>query len=92
VCIIFRGGWIDNIIVKKNHKSAEELEVWLTSLNYFEELTGIALGPEINSLLKTGGKRKVEAWSESKGKKVMLLSTRNRCQAKIIINGVKQFL
>lgn len=90
--IVFRGCWIDGIMIKRDHKSTEELEAWLTSLNYFEELTGIALGPEITDLLGKGGKRKVEAWSESKGKKIIPLGSRNRDQAKVIINGVKQAL
>ena len=92
VAIVFRGCWIDGIMIIEDHKSAEEVEAWLAGSNYFEELTGIALGPEIIDLLGKGGKIKVEAWSESKGKKIISIGSRNRDQARVIINGVKQIL
>jgi hypothetical protein len=92
VAIVFRGCWIDGIVIKEGDKSAEEVEAWLAGSNYFEELTGIALGPEMTGLLGKGGKREVETWSEGKGKKIIPLGSRNRDQAQVIIDGVKQAL
>jgi hypothetical protein len=92
IAIVFRGCWIDGIIIKKGYKSVEEVEAWLTCLNYFEELTGIALGHAMISVLGKEGRREIETWVEGKGKTIILLGSRNRSQAQVIIEGVKQAL
>jgi hypothetical protein len=46
----------------------------------------------MTGLLGKGGKREVETWSESKGKKIIPLGSRNRDQAQVIIDGMKQAL
>jgi hypothetical protein len=92
VAIVFRGCWIDGIMIREGYEAAREVEAWLAGSDYFEELSGIALGLEMINVLGAGGVRDVEEWAESKGKTVLPLGARNRHQAQVIIDGVKQAL
>jgi len=92
VAIVFRGCWIDGIMIKEGYEAVGEVEAWLAGSDYFEELSGIALGPGMMNVLGEEGAREVETWAESKGKTVLPLGTRNRRQAQVIIDGVKHAL
>jgi len=92
IAIVFRGCWIDGIMIRGGYEAVGELEAWLAGSDYFEELSGIALGLEMMNVLGGAGVRDVERWAEGKGKMVLPLGARNRQQAQVIIDGLKQAL
>jgi len=89
VAIVFRGCWIDGIMIREG---VGGVEGWLAGSDYFEELSGIALGLEMMNVLGEGGAKDMKNWAESKGKTILPLGARNRHQAQVIIDGVKQAL
>ena len=91
VAIVFRGGWVDGMAMRKGFSGSEDLEGWLGSLAYFEELHGVAIGGDLLELLCCGGAGRVAAWLEGKGKRVMPLVLRNAKQAGVIMEGLRSY-
>ena len=91
VAIVFRGGWVDGMAMRKGFGGSEDLEGWLCSLAYFEELHGVAIGGDLLELLGCGGVDRVAAWLEGKGKRVMPLALRNAKQAGVIMEGLRSY-
>jgi hypothetical protein len=88
VAVIFRGGWIDGIIAGRL-LGADAMEKWLEGSVYFKELNGIAIGSGMAQALGPETLREVEEWALEKKKTLMPLGRRNREQASVIIDGLK---
>ena len=86
VLFVFRGGWIDAIAMRRGIRGLVDLFSWLKETGYFEEISGIAFGEGFK-----------EAFGEKTGEENLEIplvkpSARNRGDAKVIIEGVRQWL
>lgn len=88
--MVFRGGWIDAISSSPSD-DVESLEAWLIKSRYMEEIHTISFGVCISSLL---GNRKpvLEDRLRGLGKRVWSVPKRNAEQARIILDGISEYL
>ncbi|MCX8182271.1 MAG: hypothetical protein N3D12_04060 [Candidatus Methanomethyliaceae archaeon] len=86
VLFVFRGGWIDAIVMKRGLKGLGELVTWLRETGYFEEVSGIAFGEGFRGAI--GG----DLGEKNLGMPMVSLSPRNRCDAEAIIEGIRHWL
>jgi hypothetical protein len=89
ILIVFRGGWLDGVVMKRG---LEGLEEWLGTSGFFEELSGFALGNGIIQMLGSARQRELASWLEAKGKRLIKMPPRNARQVKVIVEGVKSYI
>lgn len=87
LAFVFRGGWIDAIVMTREIKSPKELVNWLKEAGYYEELSGIALGEGMRRILGGQGSDEIGL-----GLPIVEICSRNRIQADVIIDGIRQWL
>jgi hypothetical protein len=92
IMIVFRGAWLDGMMVMKGVDSLEQLEGRIAGSNYFEELKGFALGRDFLSVLGQEGERAFEAWTADLGKGMLMLGNRNRELAEVMVRGIGEGL
>ncbi|MBC7112998.1 MAG: hypothetical protein H5T34_03095 [Candidatus Methanomethyliales bacterium] len=86
VLFVFRGGWIDAIVMKRGAKDLEDLVKWLRETGYFEEISGIAFGEGFRSAI---------GWKMNEkylGIPLMDVPPRNRRDAEVVIEGIRKWL
>lgn len=90
IVIIFRGGWIDGIMVNRGPTRLEELEKWLEVSPYFRELHGLAIGKDFLEVMGDDGACEFRAWAVSMGKEILEAGARNLRQAGVIIGALRE--
>ncbi|MEM3882998.1 MAG: hypothetical protein QXO23_06410 [Candidatus Methanomethyliaceae archaeon] len=86
VLFVFRGGWIDAIVMKRGLQDLRDLVSWLKETGYFEGISGIAFG---EGFRKAFGGNMGEKYLEIPVKSP---SSRNVGDANVIIEGIRQWL
>ena len=92
ITIVFRGCWMDGMLLLRSFESLEGLEHWLEGSTYFKELNGIALGDRLAGRISPGGQEELGRWIEGCDKAILKLVPRNQRQAKVIVEGLSEFL
>ncbi len=90
VVIVFRGGWIDAMMARRE-TDLGGLKGWLGASRYCEELSGISLGSEAAAAIGEEGVREIASWAEGAGWAVVSLPRRSRAQAEAIIEGIRRY-
>lgn len=86
VLFVFRGGWIDAIVMKRGLHDLRDLVNWLKETGHFGEISCMAFG---EGFRKAFGGNMVEKYLEIPLKSP---SPRNVGDANVIIEGIKQWL
>lgn len=92
IAIIFRGCWMDGMLIATGYSSVEDIKDWLGKSEYFLELNGIAFGKTMAEYLGSKGLKDLESWMKECGKGTFQLGQRNQKQAQVIVDGVSAFL
>lgn len=92
IAIIFRGCWMDGMLIATGCSSVEGVKGWLGGSAYFLELNGIAFGEAMAEYFGSKGLEDLEAWMKENGKGTFKLAQRNQKQARVIVEGVSSFL
>jgi hypothetical protein len=92
IAIIFRGCWMDGMLIATECSSVEDIKGWLGGSEYFLELSGIAFGEAIVEYYGSKGLEDLESWMKESGKGTFQLGQRNLKQAQVIVDGVSSFL
>jgi hypothetical protein len=92
ITIIFRGCWMDGMMIATGCNSVEGIKDWLGGSEYFLELNGIAFGEAMAECFGSKGLEDLESWMKEVGKGTFRLGQRNQMQARVIVDGVSAFL
>ena len=92
IAIIFRGCWMDGMLIATGCSSVEGIKGWLGGSEYFLELNGIAFGEAMTEYFGNKGLENLESWMKENGKGAFKLGQRNQKQARVMVEGVSSFL